>query len=98
MVSVTEDQNTAEQVFQSFKEVADGKVCFHFTYKSVVSFLFLKLMPFYSHTLPSLTSDTRSFQTKSLNTWSRQCLNMKALTFLRTETCPSSTTSASWKR
>lgn len=28
MVSVTEDQNTAEQVFQSFKEVADGKVCF----------------------------------------------------------------------
>lgn len=27
MVSVTEDQNTAEQVFQSFCEVADGKVC-----------------------------------------------------------------------
>lgn len=27
MVSVTEDQNTAEQVFQSFQEVADGKVC-----------------------------------------------------------------------
>ena len=27
MVAVTEDQNTAEQVFQSFKEVADGKVC-----------------------------------------------------------------------
>jgi Ca2+-binding EF-hand superfamily protein len=26
MVSVTEDQNTAEQVFQSFTEVADGKV------------------------------------------------------------------------
>ena len=25
MVSVTEDQNTAEQVFQSFREVADGK-------------------------------------------------------------------------
>ena len=25
MVEVTEDQNTAEQVFQSFKEVADGK-------------------------------------------------------------------------
>ena len=34
MVSITEDQNTAEQVFQSFKEVADGKVShrrsFHF--------------------------------------------------------------------
>lgn len=28
MVDVTEDQNTAEQVFQSFKEVADGKVCY----------------------------------------------------------------------
>jgi Ca2+-binding EF-hand superfamily protein len=28
MVDVTEDQNTAEQVFESFKEVADGKVCF----------------------------------------------------------------------
>lgn len=26
MVGVTEDQNTAEQVFQSFREVADGKV------------------------------------------------------------------------
>jgi Ca2+-binding EF-hand superfamily protein len=28
MVDETEDQNTAEQVFESFKEVADGKVCF----------------------------------------------------------------------
>lgn len=28
MVLVTEDQNTAEQVFESFKEVADGKVSF----------------------------------------------------------------------
>ena len=26
MVDVTEDQNTAEQVFESFREVADGKV------------------------------------------------------------------------
>jgi Ca2+-binding EF-hand superfamily protein len=32
MVSVTEDQNTAEQVFQSFKEVADGKVCFFLSF------------------------------------------------------------------
>ena len=31
MVDVTEDQNTAEQVFQSFKEVADGKVCSTFS-------------------------------------------------------------------
>jgi Ca2+-binding EF-hand superfamily protein len=28
MVDVTEDQNTAEQVFESFREVADGKVSF----------------------------------------------------------------------
>ncbi len=28
MVAITEDQNTAEQVFQSFREVADGKVRF----------------------------------------------------------------------
>jgi Ca2+-binding EF-hand superfamily protein len=28
MVDETEDQNTAEQVFESFKEVADGKVRF----------------------------------------------------------------------
>jgi hypothetical protein len=35
MVSVTEDQNTAEQVFQSFREVADGKVSF--TNSSVLS-------------------------------------------------------------
>lgn len=27
MVSETEDQNTAEQVFESFKELADGRVC-----------------------------------------------------------------------
>ncbi len=31
MVSVTEDQNTAEQVFQSFREVADGKVSLFFS-------------------------------------------------------------------
>lgn len=30
MVDVTEDQNTAEQVFQSFREVADGKVSVFF--------------------------------------------------------------------
>lgn len=37
MVSVTEDQNTAEQVFQSFKEVADGKVCFPVSLSSTTS-------------------------------------------------------------
>ena len=32
MVAQTEDQNSAEQVFESFKEVADGKVRFHKVY------------------------------------------------------------------
>lgn len=32
MVSITEDQNTAEQVFQSFREVADGKVSVSFSH------------------------------------------------------------------
>lgn len=38
MVAITEDQNTAEQVFQSFKEVADGKVSisFHHVPSSIV--------------------------------------------------------------
>lgn len=45
MVEVTEDQNTAEQVFQSFREVADGKVCS----SSLPAFL-----PFFSLILPSL--------------------------------------------
>jgi len=34
MVAITEDQNTAEQVFQSFKEVADGKVSSSFPHVS----------------------------------------------------------------
>ncbi len=38
MVSVTEDQNTAEQVFQSFREVADGKVSLHFPYPIPITF------------------------------------------------------------
>ena len=37
MVSVTEDQNTAEQVFQSFQEVADGKVS---VYSALAFFFF----------------------------------------------------------
>ena len=40
MVSVTEDQNTAEQVFQSFREVADGKVRSEFTHATVVIILY----------------------------------------------------------
>jgi Ca2+-binding EF-hand superfamily protein len=53
MVEVTEDQNTAEQVFESFKEVADGKVCS--LEKSNTSNIF-------SHTLPNWICDTLSSQ------------------------------------
>ena len=61
MVSVTEDQNTAEQVFQSFAEVADGKVCevLLFSYDSLerhplfITHSFFFLLSPYSHVLPS---------------------------------------------
>lgn len=39
MVSVTEDQNNAEQVFQSFREVADGKVSHIFSRSIAYRFL-----------------------------------------------------------
>lgn len=70
MVEVTEDQNSAEQVWESFREVADGKVC------SIILFLFSRLsnLPvpethrltdhLHSLTLPNSTSDTHSSRTK----------------------------------
>ena len=51
MVSVTEDQNTAEQVFQSFREVADGKVCLFFLFPFFISPLFSHLYMFHHHSL-----------------------------------------------
>ena len=53
MVEVTEDQNTAEQVFQSFKEVADGKVCHVYDLLHISTMLILLL-----HRLPALFSTT----------------------------------------
>lgn len=47
MVSVTEDQNTAEQVFQSFAEVADGKVR-----KPPISLIEVFSPPFTAHCYP----------------------------------------------
>jgi Ca2+-binding EF-hand superfamily protein len=49
MVAVTEDQNTAEQVFQSFREVADGKVCFNKAPPppTFPLLLFLSFLPFF---------------------------------------------------
>lgn len=97
MVSVTEDQNTAEQVFQSFREVADGKVCdasslFDPTYHVVL------LLTQASHMLPNSISDTPLSQTRSLNTSSRPCLNMTDQISSKTAILPNLTTSASWKR
>lgn len=37
MVAETEDTNSAEQVFESFREVADGKVCFETSFKEPTS-------------------------------------------------------------
>jgi Ca2+-binding EF-hand superfamily protein len=58
MVDVTEDQNTAEQVFESFKEVADGKVCCSL----LARYLLGLLMIFISHMSPKWTSDIPSYQ------------------------------------
>lgn len=55
MVSVTEDQNTAEQVFQSFREVADGKVCSTKIYSSILSLTIVSL-PYVCLLLPTLTA------------------------------------------
>lgn len=93
MVSVTEDQNTAEQVFQSFREVADGKVCFlRPVYRLLYSDIYCSPMS------PSSTSAIPLSPTKSLNTWSRPCPSMKARTCWKTAIWPSSITSASWRR
>ena len=93
MVSVTEDQNTAEQVFQSFREVADGKVCF---LQPVYRLLYTDIEC--SPMSPSSTSGIPLSPTKLLNTWSRPCRSMKAPTCWKTAIWPSSITSASWRR
>lgn len=64
MVSVTEDQNTAEQVFQSFREVADGKVCVS-NCKGI--FLSLNTNTFFSPMSRSSISNIHSSPTKSLS-------------------------------
>jgi Ca2+-binding EF-hand superfamily protein len=58
MVDVTEDQNTAEQVFESFKEVADGKVCFS-PCEAISCFRYPVLTAHCSLMLPSWIYDIR---------------------------------------
>lgn len=88
MVDETEDQNTAEQVFESFKEVADGKVS---TFHPYILLQNTNFMP--SRTSPSWTSATRLSPTRSSKTSSRACQSTRAPTCRKTATCPSSTTS-----
>ena len=91
MVAVTEDQNTAEQVFQSFCEVADGKVCVPI---SLCSFLLLTAL--YSPTSRKSTFDTHSFRMMSSSISLIRCLPTRDLICLRIANWESTTTSLSW--
>jgi hypothetical protein len=92
MVDETEDQNTAEQVFESFKEVADGKVmCF-----AILS-CDLCANGKCSPTLQNLTYGTHSFQMKSLKTSSQPCQSTKDPICKRTAMFPSTTTLLTWR-
>lgn len=80
MVSVTEDQNTAEQVFQSFKEVADGKVCSSsILAQDCVENAVTKI--YTSHMSPNSIFATLSSPTSSLKILLRACQSTRALTF-----------------
>jgi Ca2+-binding EF-hand superfamily protein len=90
MVDETEDQNTAEQVFESFKEVADGKVCscgLQITDHTLTNYSPMSL---------SLTFDTLSSPTKSLKTSFLQCLNTRDQICRRTAISRSTTTLPTW--
>jgi Ca2+-binding EF-hand superfamily protein len=52
MVDETEDQNTAEQVFESFKEVADGKVCHSISFCNNLNLLVLYCFTIKSNNCP----------------------------------------------
>lgn len=98
MVSVTEDQNTAEQVFQSFREVADGKVCarsFVFEFSTADSIRILTLS-FHSPMLRNWISGIPSFLTTLSKISFRRCLDMRAQISWRIGTFPNMITSPSW--
>lgn len=87
MVDETEDQNTAEQVFESFKEVADGKVSMQSLY-----FLAFTSLTLHSRTSLNSTFATHWFPMKSLMILLQACLSTRALTYKKTVTCLSTTT------
>ena len=87
MVDETEDQNTAEQVFESFKEVADGKVSAQPLYC-----VWSTPLTLHSRMSPNSTFVTHWFPTKSLTISSQACLSTRVPTCKRTETCPNTTT------
>jgi len=89
MVEVTEDQNSADQVYQSFKEVADGKVSFfgrfrnafhyaeHFNTHSHLHFSFYSL--FLSSSLNIVYTNSNPFPSPSASTslisaWPLSCI------------------------
>jgi hypothetical protein len=90
MVDETEDQNTAEQVFDSFKEVADGKASLS------TIFYVQRELTMISLTSPNSTYDTLSSLMKSSMTSCLQCLSTAARTCKRTGTFPNTTTSPTW--
>jgi Ca2+-binding EF-hand superfamily protein len=100
MVDVTEDQNTAEQVFESFREVADGKVSLYpvATWAMDPSYLWrmFDLCRFSSSpTLQNWTFVIPSFLTKSSMTWLRLCPSIRVRICNAIGICPSMTMSRS---
>lgn len=90
MVEVTEDQYTAEQVFESFREVADGKVRGTPTMRHYHEHETDQSSN--SHMSPNSISDTHSSPTNLSKIWSGQCLNTTDPTCKKTETWKSTTT------
>lgn len=89
MVDETEDQNTAEQVFDSFREVADGKV----SHLCILLFTQSQMLTSnHSHTSQSSTSGIPLYPMRSLMTFLLLCLSTKVQTCKKTVTFPNLTT------
>ena len=98
MVDVTEDQNTAEQVFQSFREVADGKVRCRSLPFDVSAHLITFFFFFFFFSLTSRKSifGIRSFQTMLSSISLGRCPSMRDLTCLKIAIWKSTTILVSW--
>jgi hypothetical protein len=89
MVDETEDQNTAEQVFESFREVADGKV------SHPCNLLYAKgrtLNSFYSRTSQNSTFDIPLSPTRSSTTFLPLCPSTRVQICKKTAISPNLTT------